>query len=198
MIKEGSKSIDYPEHEVSLGLTEKQLEALRKQLFFYAKRIIGSHPNIDHEAENVVQETLVKAHENYHSFRKESSLQTWLFRIAQNVVKDIHRKTHKTSEKPDRNIFASEDFTKPETDEEISQRAPNNHSDMKLHNKLLSEKLLATLSQEDRSLLTLKEIEGHSVEELSKLLGLNENTIKVKLFRIKQKLRKKANKLKLL
>ena len=49
-------------------------------------------------------------------------------------------------------------------------------------------KLLAKLSQDDRNLLILKEVEGHSVEELAGMTGMNENTIKVKLFRARQKL----------
>jgi RNA polymerase sigma-70 factor (ECF subfamily) len=41
----------------------------------------------------------------------------------------------------------------------------------------------------------LKEVEGHSVEELSNMTGMNENTIKVKLFRARQKLVKAAQRL---
>ena len=56
-------------------------------------------------------------------------------------------------------------------------------------------KLLEKLSPEDRTLLLLKEVEGHSVEELSQMTGMNENTIKVKLFRARQKLLKVAQRL---
>ena len=56
-------------------------------------------------------------------------------------------------------------------------------------------KLLEKLSADDRSLLMLKEVEGHSVDELSKMTGMNENTIKVKLFRARQKLLKAAHRL---
>jgi RNA polymerase sigma-70 factor (ECF subfamily) len=55
--------------------------------------------------------------------------------------------------------------------------------------------LLSKISAEDRSLILLKEVEGHSVEELSQMTGLNENTIKVKLFRARQKLVKAAQRL---
>ena len=41
----------------------------------------------------------------------------------------------------------------------------------------------------------LKEVEGHSVEELSQMVGMNENTIKVKLFRARQKMIKAAERL---
>jgi RNA polymerase sigma-70 factor (ECF subfamily) len=56
-------------------------------------------------------------------------------------------------------------------------------------------KLLAKISEEDRSLILLKEVEGHSVEELAGMTGMNENTIKVKLFRARQKLVKVAQRL---
>jgi RNA polymerase sigma-70 factor (ECF subfamily) len=59
----------------------------------------------------------------------------------------------------------------------------------------LALKLLARLSEEERSLLLLKEVEGHSVEELAEMTGINENTIKVKLFRARQKLVKVARRL---
>jgi RNA polymerase sigma-70 factor (ECF subfamily) len=44
-------------------------------------------------------------------------------------------------------------------------------------------------------LLMMKEVEGHSVEELAGMTGMNENTIKVKLFRARQKLVKAAQRL---
>jgi len=55
--------------------------------------------------------------------------------------------------------------------------------------------LLARLPEEERMLLLLKEVEGHSVEELAEMTGINENTIKVKLFRARQKLLKAAQRL---
>ena len=56
-------------------------------------------------------------------------------------------------------------------------------------------KLLEKVSAEDRNLMMLKEVEGHSVEELAQMTGMNENTIKVKLFRARQKLLKAAQRL---
>jgi RNA polymerase sigma-70 factor (ECF subfamily) len=56
-------------------------------------------------------------------------------------------------------------------------------------------KLLEKVSDEDRKLILLKEVEGHSVEELAEMTGMNENTIKVKLFRARQKLLKASQKL---
>ena len=67
--------------------------------------------------------------------------------------------------------------------------------DTRLAQRDLAVKLLSKVSQEDRSLILLKEVEGHSVEELARMTGMNENTIKVKLFRTRQKLLKAAQRL---
>jgi RNA polymerase sigma-70 factor (ECF subfamily) len=56
-------------------------------------------------------------------------------------------------------------------------------------------KLMDRVSDEEKQLLMLKEVEGYSVEELSGMLKMNENTIKVKLFRARQKLVKAAQRL---
>jgi RNA polymerase sigma-70 factor (ECF subfamily) len=56
-------------------------------------------------------------------------------------------------------------------------------------------KLMDRVSDEERNLLMLKEVEGYSVEELSSMLKMNENTVKVKLFRARQKLVKASQRL---
>jgi RNA polymerase sigma-70 factor, ECF subfamily len=56
-------------------------------------------------------------------------------------------------------------------------------------------KLLERVSEEERMLLIQKEVEGLTVEELSEMTGVNANTIKVKLFRARQKLILAAQKL---
>jgi RNA polymerase sigma-70 factor, ECF subfamily len=78
------------------------------------------------------------------------------------------------------------------SDGAIDKMAP---ADQSLSNRDLVAKLLSKISSEDRSLILLKEVEGHSVEELAQMTGMNENTIKVKLFRARQKLLKSAQRL---
>jgi RNA polymerase sigma-70 factor (ECF subfamily) len=55
-------------------------------------------------------------------------------------------------------------------------------------------RLMERLSEEERTLLMMKEVDGYSVEELAAMNGMNENTVKVKLFRARQKLMKAARK----
>jgi RNA polymerase sigma-70 factor (ECF subfamily) len=89
--------------------------------------------------------------------------------------------------------FSAEDIQHLESAEAaVDGAAP---VDRQLMERDLVVKLLAKVSEQARSLMLLKEVEGHSVEELAAMTGLNENTIKVTLFRTRQKLLKAARRL---
>jgi RNA polymerase sigma-70 factor (ECF subfamily) len=89
--------------------------------------------------------------------------------------------------------FSEEDAQRMEASDPATDQAMP--IDKTLAQRDLVTKLLDKVSAEDRSLILLKEVEGHSVEELAAMTGLNENTIKVKLFRTRQKLLKAAQRL---
>ena len=89
--------------------------------------------------------------------------------------------------------FSAEETLRLENSEPATDQAPA--VDHRLAQSDLIFKLLSKVSEEDRMLILLKEVEGHSVEELSQMTGMNENTIKVKLFRARQKLVKAAERL---
>jgi RNA polymerase sigma-70 factor, ECF subfamily len=65
-------------------LLTSEFEAIRKQLKSYIVRITASVA----DAEDIVQDTYIKAHEKLSTFKGESSLKTWLFAIATNLAKD--------------------------------------------------------------------------------------------------------------
>src|SRR6185295_19048980 len=97
-----------------------------------------------------------------------------------------------------RKLVYESDFTEDDALRMENSDAVAEHSapvDEDLARRDLVTKLLSKVSEEDRSLILLKEVEGHSVEELAQMTGMNENTIKVKLFRTRQKLLKAAQRL---
>jgi len=126
------------------------------------------------------------------NFDFRSSLLTWIYKITVNECYDYLRK------KRVRKLVYESDFSEEDTlqmensGSAADQRPP---VDEDLARRDLVVKLLAKVSEEDRNLILLKEVEGHSVEELSQMTGMNENTIKVKLFRARQKLLKAAQRL---
>ena len=67
--------------------------------------------------------------------------------------------------------------------------------DAELRARASLDRLIDGLDEEERALLMLKEVEGYSVEELADMMSMNENTIKVKLFRARQKLVKASQRL---
>ena len=144
------------------------------------------------DAEDISQQVFSKVYFSIKNFDSRSSLLTWIYKITVNECYDYLRK------KRVRKLVYESDFS-----EEDSQRMENSQSavdqrlpvDVELVQRDLVLKLLEKVSEEDRSLLLLKEVEGHSVQELSGMTGMNENTIKVKLFRARQKLLKAAQRL---
>jgi RNA polymerase sigma-70 factor (ECF subfamily) len=89
--------------------------------------------------------------------------------------------------------FSEEDSRRMENSDAVVDRG--RPMDTTLAQRDLVVKLLERLPEEERTMIILKEVEGFSVEELSRLSGVNENTIKVKLFRARQKLLKAAQRL---
>lgn len=144
------------------------------------------------DAEDIAQQVFAKIYFSIKNFDFRSSLLTWIYKITVNECYDYLRKkrVRKLVYESD---FSSDDTLRMENSEPATdQGAPVDHR-LAQHDLIL--KLLAKLSEEDRSLILLKEVEGHSVEELSVMTGMNENTIKVKLFRARQKLLKAAQRL---
>jgi RNA polymerase sigma-70 factor (ECF subfamily) len=144
------------------------------------------------DAEDIAQQVFAKIYFSVKSFDFRSSLLTWIYKITVNECYDYLRKkrVRKLVYESD---FSADDSQRIEHSEPATDQAPAVDQRLAQHDLIL--KLLAKLSEEDRSLMLLKEVEGHSVEELAEMMGMNENTIKVKLFRARQKLVKAAQRL---
>lgn len=144
------------------------------------------------DAEDIAQQVFAKIYFSIKNFDFRSSLLTWIYKITVNECYDYLRKkrVRKLVYESD---FSSEDSLRMENSEPATDQAPAVDKRLAQHDLII--KLLSKISEEDRSLILLKEVEGHSVEELASMTGMNENTIKVKLFRARQKLVKAAQRL---
>lgn len=144
------------------------------------------------DAEDIAQQVFAKIYFSVGNFDFRSSLLTWIYKITVNECYDYLRKkrVRKLVYESD---FTEEDALQMENSEVVSDLRPA--ADNQLAQRDFVLKLLTKVSEEDRTLILLKEVEGHSVEELARMTGMNENTIKVKLFRARQKLLKAAQRL---
>ena len=164
------------------------VERYQSKVFSIIYGILRNH----NDAEDIAQQVFAKVYFSIRNFDFRSSLLTWIYKITVNECYDYLRK------KKVRKLVYESDFS--EDDAVMMENSgaavdPGMPIDEVLAQRDLAVKLLEKISEEDRSLLLLKEVEGHSVEELAGMTGMNENTIKVKLFRARQKLVKAAQRL---
>src|SRR5215471_11405407 len=164
------------------------VDRYQSKVFSIIYGILRNH----NDAEDIAQQVFSKIYFSIRNFDFRSSLLTWIYKITVNECYDYLRK------KRVRKLVYESDFSAEDAQRlEASDPAvdPGPAVDNQLAQRDLIVKLLSKLSDSDRHLILLKEVEGHSVEELAEMTGLNENTIKVKLFRTRQKLLKAAQRL---
>ena len=138
------------------------------------------------DVEDLVQEIFMKAFAAIESYNAESSFGTWLNRIAVNHCYDYLRRQR--SSRVTYFWEMSEDGQR-QVEAQTHNPADNGSSSAeKLAIGDLINKLLARAPAEDRVILTLKEIEDRSVEEISEIMGLKLSTVKVRLHRARKRM----------
>ena len=129
-----------------------------------------------HDAQDAAQDTFLKAYRNIRSFKSESKVETWLTRIAVNTCLDILRSRRETVDIDEQYDLAGEET--PETELEKNNR------------KRAVRKALQAMEPDMRSIIILRDINGHSYEEISEMLNLNLGTVRSRLSRAREKLKK--------
>lgn len=137
------------------------------------------------DVEDVAQQVFLKAYLSLKKFDQRAAFSTWLYKITVNECWDYLRK------KKVRPLTYESDMSEEQVsrlDGYISQDRPPQTPSERAEVQEMLEWMLDKLPEQDRELLVLKEIEGFSVQELAEILGLNVNTVKVRLFRTRSKL----------
>ena len=145
------------------------------------------------QAEEAAQETFLKAFAQLKSFAGRGPMEGWLTRIATNTCLNMLRSASRRPE------LVTSGLTEDETDwlEKVSDssRAQPLDAEQKMIAADLAERLLATLSPEDRLALTMIDGEGASVNEVAEVTGWSESKVKVRAFRARRKAREALEKL---
>ncbi len=130
-------------------------------------------------AEEVAQDTFVKAYKSLNNYRGEAKFSTWLYTIA-------YRKSLDTLKKNKRYLATEliEEITEDEMG--IVQDALSYLQD-KERKELITESILK-LPEDDAAIITLYYFEEKSVKEIKEIVGLTEDNIKIKLYRSRKKL----------
>ena len=158
------------------------VDAYQRRIFAIVFHLVRRRNDV----EDIVQEIFMKAFAAIESYNSQSSFGTWLNRIAVNHCYDYLRR-----QRSSRVTYFAEMSEEGQQQIESQSRGHEEgglDSEEKLAMGDLVRKLLARAPAEDRVILTLKEIEDRSVEEISEILGLKLSTVKVRLHRARKRM----------
>jgi RNA polymerase sigma-70 factor, ECF subfamily len=152
-------------------------------------RVVSGILRGSEDVEDVAQQALVKAYVSLKKFDLRSAFGTWLYKIAVNECWDYLRK------KKVRRLVYEADMTEEQVrqmeatpDSRGGASKDGSDAGRRLEQQDLLERLFRDLDEKDRAMLLMKEVEGFTVEEIGEFLGLNVNTVKVRLFRARGRL----------
>jgi RNA polymerase sigma factor (sigma-70 family) len=129
------------------------------------------------QSEDIAQDVWIKIYDNLGKFNLNMTFKSWMFRVAHNHALDVLRKSKK--------IY----FYYNDQDLDILKKTASDFGS-KIENKILLEKILQNLKLEEKELLDLAYLQGFSITELSDIFRVSNRQITVKLYKLKQKIKK--------
>ena len=157
-------------------LLNKEFEKCRPQLRSYIFRITASIQ----DAEDIVQDTYIKAVSNIDTFKEKSSLKTWIFAIASNLAKDnLRAKKRWTEDVTD--ICKAKALANPDYFTEVMQiQATSSQGvfEIKEHIAFCLNCISKSLPLEQQICILLKEVYDFKISEITTILGASEAMVK--------------------
>lgn len=155
----------------------------------YRKRILGTIARLigrPEDVEDVGQEVFLRLYYSLDQLRSAEVFEPWLYRLTQNAAYDYLRKRRRRLESrmadlSEQQVLLADAVASASVDQDEGQKTRIREA---------VDALLDKVSEEDRVLLTLKEVEGLSLKELGEIYHVKENALKVRLFRARQRVLK--------
>jgi RNA polymerase sigma-70 factor, ECF subfamily len=163
--------------------------AFNQMVLAYRKRILGTISRLigrPEDVEDVAQEVFVRLYFSLDQLRTAEVFEPWLYRLTVNASYDYLRRAKRRNESrmadlSEQQVLKADSVAGGRQEDEERQKSQTRE---------FMNALFQHVSEEDRLLLTLKEVEGMSLKELEQIYGVNENALKVRLFRARQRVLK--------
>lgn len=151
------------------------VDSYKNLVFSLAMKMLNNRE----EAEEVSQDTFIKVFKSLEKFKGDSKFSTWIYKVAYNTCLDRLKKN-----KHEQKIVPIDEFT------EFEVKTIDNalYTLEKKERSQTIQNCIQSLPSEDAFLLTLFYFEEQSLEEISKVMAITPNNVKVKLFRVRKKL----------
>ena len=167
---------------------EKLVLRYQGQVYNLCLRMTGN----TEDAADLSQEAFLKAWRNLESFQGDSAFSTWLYRLTSNACLDFLRSIKR---KPQLSLVTT-DKNGEEQLLDLPDTAPSPEARiLAAEEQDLLGKAMASLDEEQRQILTLRVVNDLSYSEIAKILSLKEGTVKSRLARARDQLRKNLEKL---
>lgn len=155
----------------------------------YRRRILGTIGRLigrPEDVEDVAQEAFLRLYFSLDQLRTPEMFEPWLYRLTVNAAYDHlrrqrRRKESRMADLSEQQVMMADASAGGLQSTEDARRARARDT---------AQALLAAVSEQDRILLTLKEVEGLSLKELGEIYHVKENVLKVRLFRARQRVLK--------
>lgn len=162
---------------------ELLIEKHQKKVFNIALRMIGNYD----DASELAQEVFIRVFKSIRSFKEESSFSTWIYRITANVCLDEIRK------RKNKNFVSLDDDLKLD-DGDVKRQVmdpeptPEILAEKNETRKIVNE-AIQSLPADHRIVIALRDIQGFSYDEISKIVNCPVGTVKSRINRARQTLR---------
>lgn len=163
---------------------EQLIEGCQKRVFNIAYRMIGNYD----DANELAQEVLLKAFRSIRSFKGDSLFSTWIYKVTANVCLDeIRRRKKRMVVSLDEEI----EYNDGEVKRQIPDKSPTPDVEAETNElKKAVNKSIQELPDDYRSMIVLRDIQGFSYDEISKIVNCPEGTVKSRINRARQALKK--------
>ena len=167
------------------GAYEELIEKYEQPVYSLVYRLTGN-PS---DACDVAQEVFLKVFRGVHAFREQSSLRTWIYRIAVNEAHNRHRWWVRHGR---REVSIERDTETGEARAELARdpgRSPYDQA-VDSENRALLERALAQVKPLFRTAVVLRDVQNFSYEEIADILQVSIGTVKSRILRGREALRK--------
>lgn len=163
------------------------IDAYGDQIYRLGLKMLGN----EQDAEDILQETFIKAYKNIQKFEGRSKVSTWLYRIAVNEALMLIRKQKDIFIEIDEEIETSDGNIIPK--QIVDWCCLPEEELMSLETRQAIDEAITTLTPTNRAAFLLRDVEGLSTQEAAEALGISQSALKVRLMRARMALREELS-----